>query len=126
MPHRPCHCLWRAFEWGILSLLLASVQVSAQTASSTAVQVRTPEEFQQQVRLGTPHIVITEHLNMSDTPAVKEARYMNDGMISIQKTMETVTQTIRVRSQPHDMQILYLCFLLRLKPLGDALGKLLR
>jgi hypothetical protein len=99
VPHRPGQYLWHVFG---LCILLASSQVFAQgTPSSTAAQVRTPEEFQQQVRLGTPHIVIIEHLNMTDTLPMKESVFMDAGMISIQKASNaTGTQTIRVCSQP--------------------------
>lgn len=80
-------------------MLLSRLQVVAQTASSQAVRVETPEEFQEQVRMGTPHIIITEHLNMRHTPRFSESSTgMNDGMIAIARSGNAITQTIRVRT----------------------------
>lgn len=99
-PRAGCHP-WRGGIWWIfcaivvLSCLNGVVQAQL---SSEAVTVATPEEFQDAVRLGRSHIVITEHLNMVESPRFSNGTHMDTAMISIVKTDVSVTKTIRVHS----------------------------
>ena len=69
----------------------------ASEASSQAVQVATPAEFQEQVRMGTPHTIITEHLDMSGLPRFSEGTIEDTTVISILSADTSTTRTIRVR-----------------------------
>lgn len=66
----------------------------AQAQSASTAEVATPEELQEQVSLGTTHIVITEHLNMADTPLPRSS---DSAMLSVIRTDSGITQTVRVR-----------------------------
>lgn len=101
-PNRTLRNFWHAGHSAIyivgVGMLLQCIQVVAQSMSE-AVQVETPEEFQEQVRKGTPHVIITQHLNMKDTPRFQETTTgMDDGMIAIVRSGNAITQTIRVRT----------------------------
>jgi hypothetical protein len=80
--------------WLLLSALRALAQLQA-----VHVDVTTPEQFQEQVRLGTPHIVITQHLNMAASPRFSVSTIMDDAIIAIVKAPNNsrITQSIRVR-----------------------------
>ena len=99
-PQRPGRSLWHSVALAILGMfmMLSCYEVVAQPASSEPVEVATPEDFQEQVRLGTPHIVITEHLDMATTSRFSESTIMPNSLISIVKAGDAITQTIRVRS----------------------------
>lgn len=79
-------------------MMLSCLNVLANTASTQVVEVATPAAFQEQVRLGTPHIVITEHLDMTNSGAFSESTLMPASVISIVRAGNEMTQTIRVRS----------------------------
>ena len=100
-PQRPGRGLWHTAALVILGMfmMLSCCGVVAQTTSTEAVEVTTPEEFQEQVRLGTPHIVITQHLDMSTASPFMEGTVMPNSLISLVNSGDAITQTIRVRSR---------------------------
>ena len=100
-PHQTSYSLWRAAKWvtfGVCVLLLCLETTVQAQSTSQGVRVTTPEELQEQVRLGTRHIVIAEHLNMVDTPRFSETTSMDDAMLSIVQAGDNITNTIRVSS----------------------------
>lgn len=63
-----------------------------------AVAVRNPAEFQEAVRGGVRHVVITEHLDMTTTPRSPNATILDAGIIAVvANEFGRHTATIRVR-----------------------------
>lgn len=96
---RACTTVRVARYWTIWAVFMVTLrpEALAQTGPSEAVQVSTPDDFQQQVRLGSTHIVITDHLNMTDSPRFLETSVMDTGVISIEQAGDRLTRSIRVR-----------------------------
>lgn len=83
----------------LLPLVMLHSVVVAQQASTSA-EVTTAMEFQEQVRLGTRHIVITKHVIMANPAVVPfSGPGLGDAakLISIRQASSGITKTIRVR-----------------------------
>lgn len=88
-------------------LLLSSIASVSGNASATpeAVVVSNPSQFQRAVRQGVNHIVIAEHLDMTNTPRFSETTIMDAGMIFIvPNDQNEYTKSIRVRRSATQMQ----------------------
>ena len=75
----------------LLATLLASI--AAQPPAPSAVSVTTPAELQRAVRAGTAHILVTEHLDLSqvEEPDSEAALFTSD------KSWKSTTLSVRVR-----------------------------
>lgn len=76
-------------------MLLAALltRIVAQPPVPSAVSVTTPAELQQAVRAGTAHILVTEHLDLSqiEEPDSDSALFTSD------KSWKSTTLSVRVR-----------------------------
>ena len=71
---------------------------SVPLGSPDATAVTHPAQLQQAIRAGVKHVVVRQHLDMTSTPAFREAVSMDDGMLSlIPNAAGNHTQSIRVR-----------------------------
>lgn len=85
--------------------MLRALQVAGQVVRDTsaggtppAVVVATPGQFQEAVRAGVEHIVISDHLDMTQTPRFSETTVMDSGMIAVVPSIaESSIRSIRVR-----------------------------
>ena len=88
----------------LLSSFIASVSGNA-SATPEAVVVSNPSQFQRAVRQGVNHIVIAEHLDMTNTPRFSETTIMDAGMIAIVPNEQNeYTKSIRVRPSATQIQ----------------------
>lgn len=83
------------------SMFIASVSGNVWASNSPeAVVVSSPSQFQRSVREGVRHIIIGEHLDMTNTPRFLENTISDSGMIAIvpndQNTYD-FTKSIQVR-----------------------------
>jgi hypothetical protein len=93
----------------VLAVLGAAVMCALSLARDDVAFVTTPAELQQAVRARVKHIIVIEHMDLTETPHFEEAQSFSDGIIAVNPapgvaTLPEVkglhTETIRVR-RPH-------------------------
>jgi hypothetical protein len=85
-------------------LFLASFPLMsvAQVGDLTAIEVTTPEEFQQAIVDAVPHIVIKAHLNMVGSNTTSNTTTQTAGVGVIRRNQKgVITESIRVRGSEH-------------------------
>lgn len=100
--HRARRCALMPKPWHAALIFVLAIFVSnARTGMAQDedyASVSTPEELQDAVRRGVPHIIVTKNLDMASTPSSTDSRDQKDYILTIAASEEgRYTRSIRVR-----------------------------